>query len=214
MRAIKLAGAMILVLAFSAVAVATASAAETLWRWLPGAAKTAFTGTSGKSLLQVKGGLSITSPKSKTTGEITEGSNLGLALITFETSTTAGLPVNSLGDASGLILVHLELHNCLIKAGHKGVLIAILPLHLEVPSTKLLITIEGDLVALVPGTKGKTFTLNVEQKEGVQAVEKCEGGTAMTLKTSDDGGAFVQSGQETKEGSITFTSVEQEAMES
>jgi hypothetical protein len=214
MRVLKLVAALIVLPVLSAVAVATASAAETLWRWLPGAAKTAFTGTSGKSLLQVKGGLSITSAKSKTTGEITEGSNLGLALITFETTTTAGLPINSLGDASGIVLVHAELHNCLIKAGDRGLLIKVLPLHLEVPTTKLLITLEGSYIALVGGSKGKMFTLAIEQKEGKQTIEKCEGGTADTLLTSDDGAGFVQTGAEAKEAAITFTSVEQDVMES
>jgi len=188
---------------------------ETLWRWLPGATGTKFTGTGGKALWQVKGGLSITSPSSTTTGEITEGGgSLGLALISFTKSTTAGLPVNSLGDASGVILVHLELHNCLIKAGSRGLLMLALPVHLEVPSTKLLVNLEGGMVALIGGSKSKTFTLSIEQKEGVQAIEKCEGGAAQTLKTSVDGGASTQTGFEAKELSITFTTIEEEVMES
>jgi len=214
MRAFKLVGAMMLVIAFSAIGVSTASAVElVLWHFLPGTKATAFTGKSGKSLLQVKGGLAITSPESTTTGELTDGS-LALAIIDFVKSTSAGLPVNSLGDASGVILVHLELHNCILEDSSLGVLIEILPLHLEVPSTKLLITITGSLVTSISSGKGKTYTLTVEQKEGKQAIAKCKGDPEDTLLTSVDGGAATQSGQESKAGSITFTSVEQETMTS
>jgi hypothetical protein len=216
MRSFKILSALFAVLAFSAIAVASASAAETLWQWLPGAEKTAFTGKSAKAVLQVKGGASITCPESTTTsGEITTEKTLGLAIINFgKTCTTGGLAVESLGDVSGTILAHVEIHNCTISAGKPGLLIKVLPLHLEVPSTKLLLAIEGEIIAEITPNKTSTkeYTLVVEQKEGKQAIEKCEGGEAHTLSTSTDGGAFVQSGQEAKEGKITFTSVAQEAM--
>src|SRR3978361_1495558 len=110
MRSIKLIGAMFVVLAFSAVAVATASAAETLWKWLPGSVGETFTGKSEKASLQQKkvgeeGGLTITCANSKVLLEgsalIKEGSTsekdatLSTAHIHFEKCTVAGLPVNS-----------------------------------------------------------------------------------------------------------------------
>lgn len=214
MRVVKLIAAMIAALIIGAMAVASASAAEVLWRWLPGAAKTAFTEKTGKATWQVKGGLSITSPETSTTGEITEGQNLGLSLTEVFKATALGLPINSLGDANGIILIHYELHQCLLGSGRRAWLHLILPLHLEVPSTKLLLTLEGEWIGSLVGNTGKTFTLNVEQKEGIQAIEKCEGGSAATLKTSVDGGTMTQTGFEAKEDSLTFTSAEQEAMES
>jgi hypothetical protein len=213
MRVLKLVAALILLPVLSAVAVATASAAETLWRWLPGAAKTTFTGKTGKNTIQVKGGLSITCAKSKLTGELTEAT-LQLILDTRENCTAAGLPTNSLGDASGVILEHTETHDCLIKSGDLGILVLLLPLHLEVPSTKLLILEEGGYVALVTGGKGKTFSLSIQQKEGKQAVPNCEAGSSFFRFSAVDGGAFTQAGFEATEGSITFTTVEQETMES
>jgi hypothetical protein len=214
MRILKLAGALIAVLALTAVATATASATEILWPWLPGAEGTKFTGKSAKATLQIKGSGSITCAESSAEGEIQKEKTLGLAVINFgKACTIAGLPVNSLGDASGTILVHVEIHNCLIATGRYGLLIKVLPLHLEIPSTKLLLSVEGALIAEVTpaNKKAAKFNLVVEQKEGKQTIEKCEGGTAQTLLTSLDGGEFKVSAEEAKEGTITFTT-EQEVM--
>lgn len=192
----------------------SASAAETLWSLLPGTTGTTFTGKSGKVTFQIKGSGSFISSSSEASGEITAEKTLGLEVDTYVKSTLGGLPVNSLGDAAGVVLVHYELHHCLIGGGPlAGWLRKMLPLHLEVPSTKLLLTMEGSQIAqLTPNkTKSKTFNLIVEQKEGKASIEKCEGGTALTLLTSLDGGAFVQSAQEAKEASVTFTT-EQETM--
>jgi hypothetical protein len=191
-----------------------ASAAEVLWKLLPGSKGATFTGKSGKATFQIKGGSSLTCPSStSTSGEVTEEQTLELEVVEYIKCTFGGLPVNSLGDASGVVLIHYELHNCTISAGLSGWLRKMLPLHLEIPSTKLLITEEGsDIGQFTPNKKAsKTFSLIVEQKEGKQSIEKCEGGTAQTRSTSLDGGAFVQSSIEEKESTLTFAS-EQEAM--
>lgn len=213
MRTFKFLGALMVVMAFSAIAVATASAAEVLWHFLPGANGTKFTGDSGKSTLQVVGGLSITSPKSTSTGELTSEGTLGTTTITFKEATTAGLPVNSEGDASGIIKVKAKLHNCLIAAGDRGVKLEIEEVKLVVPSTKLTVAIKGALIVLVSPFEEKAtkYALTVTQKEGKQGIEKCEGGTAQTLLTSIDKGTFTQSAQESKEALIDFA-VAQTAM--
>ncbi len=54
MRTQKLAGALVVVLAFTAVATATASAAALLWELLPKTTGTAITGKTGKRTLQIK----------------------------------------------------------------------------------------------------------------------------------------------------------------
>jgi len=62
MRIYKLFGALLAVLAFNAIATAvTASAAETLWPWLPGSVGETFKGEQkGGGTLQIKGSGSIT----------------------------------------------------------------------------------------------------------------------------------------------------------
>jgi hypothetical protein len=101
MRTFKLAGALIAALALLAVAAATASAEEVLWKWLPGKAGETFKGGSGKATWQEKGGASILCKKSETKakeGELleegsTEGKDATLALAFIHASgcTTLGL---------------------------------------------------------------------------------------------------------------------------
>jgi hypothetical protein len=197
MRIFKLIAVLACAIAVSAIAVTTASAST-----LPGKAGTTITGSSEKATLQVKGGASITCPKSTATGEVLSTSE-ALAIINFGTGcTTAGLPVNSLGDSSGTILVHVEVKEC---ASNAAILeLKVLPLHLEVPSTKLLLSIEGTALGTVETeVKKTTFPLTLTQKEGKNTEEKC-GKETLILSTSTDGGAFVQSGEEAKNGSLTF----------
>jgi hypothetical protein len=224
MRIFKLIGALVVVLAFSAVAVATASAAETLWKLLPGTVGETFTGKSGKATLQIKGGASIKCEKSTillTSEEVegkpksellkegsTEGKDatLALAVIKFEGCNSAGLEAHSLGDSAKIILVHVEIHTCMIKKEHFGLLIKPLLVHLEVPEAKQLIEVLGDLVALLEAlpTEPKHFELNITQVAGVQGIEKCEGGEKETLESSVNHGPYIQSGEEAKEGLLLF----------
>jgi hypothetical protein len=214
MRMFKIIGALALVLAFSAIGVATASAEEFLWKLLPGSVGETFTTSSGKATLEGLNKTNITCAKSKGTGELLkEGATsekdatLALATITFESCKAAGLfPVNSLGDAKEVILSHLEIHNCLIKPGDYGLLIKPLPVHLEVPSVGLLITVEGDFVGLLEATANKkVFNLNAKQiSPGDQEITKCEGGTAETLTSKDDAEPVEDAAEEVKEGKLTF----------
>jgi hypothetical protein len=201
MRIVRLIGILVCALATSATAVTAASASI-----LPGAAKTSITGSSEKATLQVKGGASITCPKSTISGELISTSE-GLGIVTLESCTTAGLPVNSLGDASGTILVHIELNECPSNASILA--LKVLPLHLEVPSTKLLLTITGTTLATVlAAVRQATFALTLTEKEGKNTEEKC-GKETLILSTSTDGGAFVQSGEEAKNASLTFSTAQE-----
>jgi hypothetical protein len=205
MRGLKLVGAFFAILALTAVAAASASAA--LPEFLPGSGT--FTGKSGVASLQVKGGATITCKTSTSTGELT-GVKSDKVTITFEGCTVAGLTVLGLGAAKGTIVVTLDSELCQIGSKDVGVILTILPttgLHIEVPTGKHLILVIGSVIGLLsPINSSKTgpFPLTVAQKEGVQAIEKCEGGTAKKLESSLDGGAFVQAGQEAAEGSLTF----------
>jgi hypothetical protein len=211
MRSTRLFGLLIVVLLFAAVA-ATAASANSL---LPGTAKTKVTGKSGTATLQVKGGGTI----SCTSIDIIEEEIITPTLIKlhihFLGCKAFGLAVNSVNDKgqSGTILVFEDTHFC--EKGPLGAAVFALTeeVALEVPSTKLTINVKGSFVGLFlePKTKKATFKLEITQKEGKQGIEKCEGGVAQTLLSSVDGGAFTQSGEETKEATLTFAA-EQELM--
>jgi hypothetical protein len=210
-------------LALGGVAVATASGAETLWKWLPGSAGETFKGKFGKFQLQVKGGATYVCAKglvlltdgiTKVSSELlkegsTEGKDATLELVVFhlEGCTWSGVSINSLGDAAGVILVHYEIHNCMIKKEDFGLLIAPLPLHLEMPAVKELESIRGSYVALIEnkeGEKALNLKLNIKQKEGKQEIEKCEGGEKETLEKSLNGGEFQQAAIEVQEPVLEF----------
>jgi len=215
MRIFKLIGVAALMAALAAIMATGASASL-----LPGTAGVKITGKSGKATLQVKGGASITCKASTTTGEV-KNTEESLALITFTECTTGGLPVNSVGDAAKTILVHVESGNCHDAAKNEYVLFEVLPVKLEVPSVKgLTLEITGSVLGKVTPAEKKAFTFGVELKQtgGKQEVgpEECTKSTGtvvkgIQLKTSTNGGAAVQSGQEAAEGTLTF-SAEQEFM--
>jgi hypothetical protein len=205
------------VLLFIFYAGSAASAAPSL---LPGTAGTTFTGKSGKLTWQTKGGGAISCSASEVVnGEIVSTALL-LFLFRFTGCTLAGLAENTLGDASGVTLVHVEADFCAIsnKPLVGGLLFKVLPVHLEVPSTKLLLVLEGSFVGTMSpeNKKAFAFTPTFTQKEGKQTVEGClnEAGTKLEpemLLWSADGGTFVQTALEFKELSFTFAS-EQEFM--
>jgi hypothetical protein len=216
---------LIATLALSAGMTATAMAEVTSWAWSPGKVGETFKGESGKTTLQVKGGLTVACKKAEVKAKggdlLEEGSVEGkdatsaLAIITFSGCTTTGLSSNSKGDASGVILFHTEVHNCLISEKAFGLLIELLTAEIEVPASKLTLTVTGGFIAEVtPGGSlpAKKWNLVVVQKEGMQAIGNCEGGSAETLLTSIDGGSATQSAEEIKEGSFEFENAAQEQL--
>ncbi len=211
MRTLKLATALLVAFGASILAMAAASVASAA-SILPGVKGTLITGGSGKLTLQVKGGASITCTKSTTSGEIVSTSQV-LLLTIGSFCTSGGLPVNTLGDSSGQILIHIEAPPCLTISFPPSISITLefLQIHVEVPLTKLLILTRGAAIApvLPDNTRTKHFTLSPSQKEGKQSIEKCEGGVARTLETSTDSGEFVQTGLEAKEGTLDFAAEEE-----
>jgi hypothetical protein len=215
MRVIKLVGALTMLLALTVIAATTASAAV---EFLPGAKGTAFTGESGKAIL--KGGGGITCKKSKTTGELL-GPTEALLVTTFEGCESAGLAVNGLGDAANIIKVHVEEKNCIISETPLvgGLLLKPLPVHIEIPSVKLLILIEGDVIGLLtPANKStKAFTLGLAAKEEKQEVRECkdvakEASKKETLVAKVDGVEAGEGVESVENGTLTFTTVAQEFM--
>jgi hypothetical protein len=205
-----------MMLAFSLVGPGAASAAETLWELLPGVQGTSITDKSGKVTMQIKGGFSTICEKSKSTGEVGEGKTLGGETITLEGCTTAGLTsLTEGGKEKGVITIPVFLHTCVIKSGDAGIKFTLAEeIHVFVPAIKASLVVKGTFIALIAPTKSlKTgpFSLGVEQKEGKQSIEKCEGGIAQTLETSTNGGVFVQTGIQFSEATLTF-GVAQEIM--
>jgi len=221
MRIYKLIGALAAILAFSALAVAaTASAEETLWKWLPGSAKETFKGTQvGEGTLQIagsgsvecSGGSILLSFKEGTTevhSELLGGSDsekekdatLELVLIHFTGCKALGFAANSLGDATEIILVHAELHNCVINAAKKefGLLILPLPVHIEVPKlATLILVLEKSLaIAKIESEKESkvNFLITAKQTAGTQEPQLCENGKAENLLATVNGGEDKKAG--------------------
>jgi hypothetical protein len=190
----------------------TTSSAVAATGILPAVSGTVFTGKTGKLTLQIKGGLTITCTSSTTTGEVVSTSKL-LILTIGKSCTTVGLPVNSLSDASGQILIHVEAPPCVGLGLPPSISITLefLELHLEVPAVGLLFVTRGAAVApVVPdNTSVRRFTLSPSQKGGEQSVTKCQGGPARTLETSADSGSFVQTGLEAAEDTLEFGTEEE-----
>jgi hypothetical protein len=208
MRILKLIGVVAMLAALSAISVGTASASL-----LPGTKGTTISGGSKKATLQVKGGAAISCKESKLEkGEVlTTAESLGI--LNFGTNCTAGgLPVKSVGDAGGTILAHVEITQCAVPGGW-DIQIRLLPLVLEVASTKLTLEVRGGVLAPVTpfNKKQKTFTLTLKQAGGVNSSTECESKEKLILETSTDKGAFVQSGEEAEEAKLEFP-VEEEFM--
>jgi hypothetical protein len=216
MRIFKLPSVLGLVLALTAIAASSASAAI---EFKPGAAKTPFTGKSGEATLQVKGGFAIKCIKSevlKGEGELL-GPKAALFIVHWTGCTSLGLAENSLGDSSGVVLAHYEAEICTIstKPLVGGILLRLLPLHAEIPAASILLLEEGSFVAGLSPENGATkeFALKIEQKEGKQMIEGClnaEGTKVVpeTLTTSENGKAAVASAEEAKSGTLLFETEE------
>jgi hypothetical protein len=203
MRTFKLAGALVVALALSALAVATASAAETLWRWLPGSVGETFKGAQiGTATLTSEAGFAFSCTKgsillegSELTGTAGEKfATLALATLHLEGCTSATFAINSLGDKPGFVLMHIELHNCVINKANNEFGLLVLPLetHLEIPLLSLLVLIlpKGLLIARIV-TEDETkhdFLITAKAKEAgkAQDPEKCEGGEKEILKIKID----------------------------
>ena len=213
MRAFKLIGVLGAILALVAIAATTASAEV---EFLPGTAGTKFTNAGEKATLTAKNSkgetVAVTCAKAKSTGELLS-SKEALILITFETCTSAGVPVNSVGDAGGTILTHVEAKACTITSSPLvgGILLKPLPVTLEAPLLKLKIEVEGDVIGrlLAENVSQKEFKLDLNLKEGKQEFTKCKDGAGAELteelKANVDAGGFLPATESAIGGKLTFT---------
>ncbi len=203
MRMFKYIGALIAVLAFSIMGVATASAAEVLWPLLPGSVGETFKTSldEGKAVLQeepeVGAGTKIECSKLTGTGELVEknkdakekkDATLALAVLDFAECVIggAGLEVHSKGDPEGTILSHVDIHFCLIEwlkvKQLDGVLILPLEVLLEnVGLGDITTVLDAGFVAPIKKIGVSQFLIDAKQVGGLQEVKLCEGGSQETL---------------------------------
>jgi hypothetical protein len=218
MRTLKLIGAIIAVLAFGALGAANASAAEKLWKLLPGSVGETFTGSSGAATLTSKG---LTIQCTSSSSALTEGSlleegstekkdaTLALVIIIFTGCQSAGLAINSEGSAAKTIRVHLEIHFCFSIGPLYFFLLKLLRVHLVVPAVPgFLILLQGGVIGKFEGTektKAKAFGLKVATNASKeQEFTKCEGGEATKLEAAFEGEKFEPATENAAEGKITF----------
>jgi hypothetical protein len=206
MKQIKMLGAAIIaVVALSAVASATASAA--LPEFTPGAAKTTFTGTSGAGTLQAAGG-TIECESDTVKGELTGTTKkTGTATITFKGCAAFTIFGAKSLDAknAGEIITNVNLELCYINKAKKevGILTEVAKtVHVEVAGK--LIEILGDAVgAITPvNTSTTKFKIVYKQKSGTQEPGGCEGKTENLLSRENETGSFTNAGEQTTEETV------------
>jgi hypothetical protein len=209
MQRIRMAGlALVAVFAIGAIASASASAALPEFKPVP----TKFTFTSGKSVLEQKGGLSpieCAKDESAGTNEITTEKKGKFDVLFLECKVAlTGEQCTGLNDTTaGSILALGEFHLFYINKETKDVGQALLlqEVHFECagPFVKL-VAVRGCVVGLITpiNTKTTKFTLTLAQKGGVNEFTTFEK-ESCKLESSINGGAFTQSGQSTTESILT-----------
>jgi hypothetical protein len=218
MRGIKLAAPLLVVVALSDIAVATASAAQP--EFLSNGGSRTFTGASKKAKLQVKNGATIECTKSKASGSLTSNTTASFTL-DCEGVKSLGLSANSLGDASGIVLLNVTAETCFINLSptlEAGLIITLSPVHIEVPAASQLVVLEGSYVAKLEPINTPTHASGVltAQKGGVQSIDGCRNAsneldkrTVFTIENEfvDEEGNPIRerSGVEAIENLFTFT---------
>jgi hypothetical protein len=182
------------IVALAAFAASTASAEE---GFLPKQEKGNLLG--GESKLEIEGTAAIVCKKLDESKFTFTSDKHGSGTIHWLECKASVFPVNSLGDASEVVLVPAELLVCLDPKNAEGKLLAnfgiaaeVKGIHLEVPALGALEEFNGRALGTIEGTKGKLFGSKFEGVEGKQTVTKClEGANEKThnLTGSENHGA-------------------------
>jgi len=214
MKHIRTAGmALMVVLALSSIASATASASVKP-QFLPEATAKVpivFTDKSGISHFEIKGGSVVTCQKDTSTGEVL-GLKLGEFDILFLECESLGIACTGLADTvSGSILVLGEFHVWYVLLSTKlqtGIAFLLKEVHFE--CGKILLVIRGCMAGLVKPLNKKTNSLITElkQEKGVnditQVLNEEEKLIGCKLETSINSGVFEPTGAETVEEMVEF----------
>jgi hypothetical protein len=166
--------AVMAIAAITSVAAATASAEE---GFLP---TTTFTGKGGPGKLLALSKLEVACKETSIlegTMETDSHGKIGSMHITG--CKALGLPMNSLGDATEILLVpNASWLLCLINSTtlEFGIFIELARgVHIEVPTLSELLELSGSIIGkITPNTKGTARTVTFEQKEGDPANKECK----------------------------------------
>jgi hypothetical protein len=211
MKHVRIIGLMLLALfSLGAFAASAASAEEGV---LPAST---FTGTGGAGQLETLNKQKIECKEvSVLEGKFVANDKEGTANLHFTKCKAEGfLPVNSLGDASEVILAKVKFTVCLVNSATLTFGMAITPsetVHIEVPSLAQLLLVKGTVIAELEGAglKGKEFKFKLAGKEGDQtAALKCEvegKKFAHTYESANDKEAKDEHASENAKFTIKFT---------
>jgi hypothetical protein len=198
------------VLSMLAIMALATSAMAALPEFLP-VVSTTFKGSFGKNELQIKGSGSTKCETGKISGEIT-GAKIVNATIAREGCKAVGFSANTPGDATGVELFATSGEVCTLNKAAKttGILVKVPQTVIEVPTAKQKLEIKGSLIGEVkPLNKSQTTgELVFTQKEGVQGIIKCEGGSEQFLLVKEAEKEFKQAAMEMTESFVYAKAVE------
>jgi hypothetical protein len=162
-------------------------------------------------MLETKAGIKVECKIDGDAGELLGATRQeGDITIDFKECSVLGLDTFSLGDSSGIILLHTTFALCHLEKATKHVGIVVkLPaagIHIISPETEELIELTGAVIGLLTpiNEAKKNFVAKFEQTKGIQNHTKCEGGGEETLEFAIDEGEGESAGLAT-EDTITFT---------
>jgi hypothetical protein len=172
--------------ALSALSALTAASAFAEEGFLP---TVNFVGSGSGATLHGLGGLEIPCTHiSLLSGTMTNDKS-GTVDVHYSGCSESTFPVNSLGDASGVILAPSNWKLCLLNSTKLEFAIFVAPkaaIHGEVPLLASLFVITGGLWGkITPNAKGKTKTITVSEASGDPAISSC-GGEASTQTVEEN----------------------------
>jgi hypothetical protein len=143
--------------------------------------KSGFTFSGGEVMLATSTGALFSCKGSNGKGKLVTDKEVSIELDLKECALGFLGSLNSLGDASGTILVNRTAVVCLLNEASLTFALKIpmgeAGLHIEWPAGGSLLLVKGALFGQIsPTTKAKAFSLNIAGKDGKQEITRCAGG--------------------------------------
>jgi hypothetical protein len=159
-----------------------------------------FTSSSGKGILQFKGGNKIECASDTNSGKVIGAKTFTVTIDFAGCKVLSIVAAHSLGDGGETILVTAKGELCYLNKAEKKVGVKLTPtgkVHIEAAGN--LAVIEGTIISEYKpiNTTSTSSELILKQKEGKQEVVKCEGGAEEHLTGSENEGTAKEVGMET-----------------